>query len=112
MSQVFSIGLGISNVISERAFSRLTWLPSRHVHKTEKYIGAVHGIGKVVTSLPPEDVRKALQVSPHQAKSGLRTGATCSRFFSGILGSSDLVQIHDQSDQDFNLSPLPAHLHD
>lgn len=67
MSQVFSIGLGVSNVISERALSRLTWLPSRHVHKTKLCIGAAHGIGKMVTSLPPDDVRKALQVNPHQA---------------------------------------------
>ena len=37
-------------------------------HQTELITGAAHGIGKVSTSLPPEDVRKALQVSPLQAQ--------------------------------------------
>ena len=81
-------------------------------HQTELSIGAAHGIGKVSTSLPPEDVRKALQVSLPQAESGPLIVAIISRLFSGILGSSDSVQIHNQSDKDIDLSPLPTHLHD
>ena len=81
-------------------------------NQTEQSIGAAHGIGKVSTSLPPEDVRKALQVSTPQVEFGPPTVAIISRLFSGILGSSDSVQIHNHFDKDLNLSPLPAHLHD
>ena len=81
-------------------------------HQTELSIGAAHGIGKVSTSLPPDDIRKALQVSPPQAESDPLAVAIISRFFSGILGSSDPVQIHNHSDKDLNLSPLSAYLHD
>ena len=65
-----------------------------------------------MASLPPEDVRKALQVSPHHAEGRPLTGAMFSRSFAVILGSSDLVQIYNQFDKDLDLSPLPAHLHD
>ena len=65
-----------------------------------------------MTSLPPEDVRKALQASLHQVESGLLTGASFLPLFLGILGGSDLIQVHHQSDKDLNLPPLPAHLHD
>ena len=65
-----------------------------------------------MTSLPPEDIRKALQVLPHQAEPGFLPGASFSHSCLGILGSSNLVQVHNQSDKDLNLSPLPAHLHD
>ena len=80
-------------------------------HQTELIIGAAHGIGKVSTSLPPEDVRKALQVSTPQAQVRSLSVAIISRSFSGLLGSSDPVQIHNHSDKDLNLSPLSAHLH-
>ncbi|KAL9134164.1 MAG: hypothetical protein Q9175_004658 [Cornicularia normoerica] len=39
----------------------VTCLPCRHGHRTEQSIGVTHGAGKVSTSLPPEDVRMALQ---------------------------------------------------
>lgn len=112
MPQVFSIGLGISNVVSEYSSSIPTCLLSRPVHRTEQCIGVAHGAGKVSTSLPPEDVRVALQVNQDQAEAALIPGATFSRSFSDILGSSDLVQIHNHPDKDLDLSPLPAHLHD
>ena len=54
----------------------------------------------------------ALQVIQLKAEAALSPLTLGSHSFSGILGSSDLVQIHHHSDQDFDLSPLPAHLHD
>ena len=88
------------------------WVTLLSDHQTELSIGAAHGIGKVSTSLPPEDVRKALQVSPPRTQPGPPTVAIISRLFSGILGRPDSVQIHNQSDKDLNLSPLPTNLHD
>lgn len=110
MPQVFSIGLGISNVISEYTWS--SWLPNRHILQADQSVGVAHGSGKVSTSLPPEDVRTALQVNQLKAEAALLPVAVFSRSFSGILGSSDLVQIHNHPDQNLDLSPLPAHLHD
>lgn len=110
MPQVFSIGLGVSNVISE--YTSSLWLPDRHILRTDESIGVAHGIGKVSTSLPPEDVHTALQVNQFKAEAALLPVAVFSRSFSGILGSSDPVQIHNHPDQDLDLSPLSAHLHD
>ena len=65
-----------------------------------------------MTSLSQEDIRKALQVTKHQPEADFLPGATFSLSSLGILGCSNLVQVHHQSDKDLNLSPLPAHLHD
>lgn len=62
------------------AASRQTWLLSRDVHQTERCIGVAHGAGKVSTSLPPEDLRMALQVNQHQAEAALPPGAIFSPF--------------------------------
>ena len=56
----------------------LVTLSSCHL-ETELSIGAAHGIGKVSTSLPPEDVRNALQVSPPRAESSPPTVAIISQ---------------------------------
>lgn len=54
----------------------------------------------------------ALQVNQHLAEAALLPGAIFSPSLSGILGSSDLVQVHNHPDEDLDLSPLSAHLHD
>ena len=65
-----------------------------------------------MTTLSPDDVRKALQVILPESRQTTYLAQPSHISLLGILGSSNFIQVHNQLDKNINLSPLPANLHD